>query len=107
MSRGQSIVFVLALFQLSCAEFYEDVFAGFILGCPTATICTELSSCDVNGVFTRNAVELDENAPRRPLTPCRIGDKRGPRGVCCVDPFYNDPWPNGDGFGCPGRNYVS
>lgn len=73
-------------------------------------ICTDGRYCDQFGVQTSNLVELteQEEAQRVTLLPCKTPRTQGGyEGFCCHDPYYQDPWPNGNGAGCPGRNFVS
>jgi len=59
--------------------------------------CVPKTSCDFDGVITENFIqdtpELD--ALRVPLIPCINLERSNMVDVCCRDPTYKDPWPQG------------
>lgn len=86
------------------------LYDAFKVSCPAGMVCTDARFCNAAGVQTQNVIELTpaEELQRVPLLSCKLPRRQGGfEGFCCHDPFYQDPWPNGNGAGCPGRNFVS
>jgi len=103
----KTIFFIASLLVVTNGQ--QD-FGAFRVSCPAGMVCTDKQFCDFKGIQTQNIVELspDEEARRFVLQPCKTTQALGSiEGFCCFDPFYQDPWPNGNGAGCPGRNFSA